>query len=548
MPDLSPVRPNFVVILADDLGFGDLGSFGGESCGPALDQLAYGGLRMTQMYNCARCCPSRASLLTGLYPHQAGVGDMTQPLEHPSYQGYLRYDGLTIAEVLRDSGYRTYMSGKWHVGRDYVWGRPGTWVMAGAATQPRPVDRGFDHHFGTLTGAGSYYAPDTLIRDDTFLDFSELAEDFYYTDAITDHAVGCIRDAAASGQPFFLYVAHVAPHWPLHALERDVARFRGQYLAGWDVVRAERFRRQVAMGILPDDTRLAPRTRLAVPWRDVPDPKWEDARMAAYAAQIYRMDVGVRRIVAELEHLNLSSNTLVLFISDNGGSAERLEARGELPGPLALTRSGEHVTAGNVVGLLPGPASTFMSYDAGWANVSNAPFRLFKTWVHEGGIATPFVAYWPGVIKGGSIIHEPAHFVDITATIADLAGATWPRERDGRQVQRPSGESFAAALRGQGWERQEPIYWEHEGNRAVRAGAWKLVAQYGRTWELYNMDRDRSEQTDMAGDRPEVVRELDGLYTTWARRAGVVDWGTVRQWMRTLRPSMNWSWVVHGEE
>lgn len=520
------MRPNFVVIMADDMGFSDLGCFGSEIRTPNLDQLATDGLRLTQMYNNARCCPTRASLLTGLYPHQAGIGHMVTDLGALSYQGYLNDSCVTIAEALRLAGYRTLMSGKWHVGGSYLIGEE--W-SPGAPGYPRPVDRGFDQHYGTLTGHGSYFYPHTLVKNETFV---QPDEDFYYTDAITDEAVAMIDAAVRDEQPFLLYIAHVAPHWPLHAVAEDIDRYRTTYREGWEVLRARRHRRLQSLELIDADWPISPRDEFCPPWSTTPHKDWESARMAVYAAQVDRTDQGVGRVVSKLRDTGSLDDTLVIFLSDNGGCAELLAEDGpQQAGPGLLyhrTPDGRAVRAGNSPDVWPGSDDTFMSYGLPWANASNSPFRLFKHWVHEGGISTPFIAHWPAVIGAGRITHEPVHVTDVMATLLDLSAATYPAMYEGRKVFPLEGESFAPLLRGKEWSRTNPICWEHEGNRAVRQGRWKLVSKYPGGWELYDMERDRTETVDLSRQHPAQAAEMAAVYFRWAERVGVTDWDELR--------------------
>ncbi|MDQ3699734.1 MAG: sulfatase-like hydrolase/transferase, partial [Chloroflexota bacterium] len=326
MSETAAGRPNIVVILVDDMGYSDIGCYGSEIRTPHLDGLASGGLRLTQMYNGARCCPTRAALLTGLYAHQTGIGHMVNDLGAPAYQGFLNDRCVTIAEALRPAGYRTIMSGKWHVGGQYST-QPADW-KAGQPGFPRPTDRGFDHHFGTLAGAGSYFNPHTLMRDGEYVEPE--GEDFYYTDAIGDEAAGQIERAAADGVPFFLYAAFTAPHWPLHARPEDIVRNRRRYRDGWDALRASRHARLKELGLLSGAWPLSPRDSQAPDWADVPDQDWEDARMAVYAAQVESLDASIGKILEALRAHGLDSNTLVMFLSDNGGCAELLREDGPL--------------------------------------------------------------------------------------------------------------------------------------------------------------------------------------------------------------------------
>ncbi len=527
-------RPNIVLILADDMGFSDIGCFGSEILTPNLDRLGREGVRFTQMYNCARCCPSRASLLTGLHPHQAGIGHMGGNLGDPAYLGRLSDSSVTIAETLGAAGYSTIMAGKWHIGGDYDALRPETWRVRDEQ-HPWPLDRGFDHFYGTLEGWSNYFNPHTLTHDDETIQAE--GDSYYYTDAISDYAAETIRKSASSPKPFFLYVAYNAPHWPLQALPEDIERYRGRYAKGWDAARTDRHERMIEMGILDSKWPISPRDGQAPPWSDVSAKEWEDARMAFYAAQVDRLDQGIGRILDALREQGLEDNTLVMFMSDNGGCAEFLEENGWLENKMPPTRDGRRIRLGNRKEFVPGPEETFMSYDLPWANLSNAPFRLYKHWVHEGGISTPFVAYWPGAAEPGSTVHQPCHFADIMPTCLDAAGASYPEEFNGNQITPVEGESLVPLFRNESasWRRDEPICWEHEGNRAVRLGEWKLVSKYPNDWELYNMNDDRTELNDQAAKQKALVKEMAGMHESWATRCGVLPREDVLCRIRSLR-------------
>lgn len=518
-------RPNIILILCDDMGYSDIGCFGSEIRTPHVDRMAWRGIRFSQMYNCGRCCPSRASILTGLYPHQAGVGDMVQDRGDGPYQGFLNDRCATVAEILRQAGYRTLIVGKWHVGGAWP-RRPGPQWRVHDPRKPLPPDRGFDDWYGIPTG-GSYFNPSPLMHNH---DFVEAGDDFYTTDAYTTAALAMIDRAVADGKPFFLHVCYNAPHWPLHARAEDIARYRGTYAKGWDHCRTARHEQLKWQDVLSRKWDISPRDEDAPPWQDVPSKDWQDARMAVYAAQVDRVDQNVGRIVANLQQHGIEHNTLVMFLSDNGGSAEFLAENGRKEMELPFTRDGRRVRVGNVEGLEPGGPDTFQSYGLPWANVSNTPFRLFKHWVHEGGIATPFIAYWPeGISETASVFHEPAHVVDIVATCLDVAGCPYPDEIGGREILPIEGESFAGVFAGRPWRRQQPIFWEHEGNQAVRMGQWKLVSRYERRrWELYDMSEDRTELDDLAEKNAARVAKLQAAYDEWADRCGVLPWEQVR--------------------
>jgi arylsulfatase A-like enzyme len=530
-----PKGPNIVLILSDDMGFSDLGCFGGEIHTPNLDRLAANGLRFTQFYNTARCCPTRASLLTGAYPHQAGVGHMMEDKGLDGYRGDLSSRCATIPEALRPAGYRSYAVGKWHVTRH---------MKPDGPRHNWPLQRGFDRYYGTLTGSGSYYDPGTLTRDNTaispFADTEYRPKDFYYTDAITDNATRFLaehgRDPA--DQPFFLYVAYTAAHWPMQARERDIARYRGRYDAGYEPIRKARFERAKKLGVIAANCELAP---TAGEWDKVKNKAWEARCMEVYAAMVEVMDEGVGRIVAELERQKRLDDTLILFLQDNGGCAEAIGrspnvARPDQPAfpPIPAdavrsevrprqTREGMPMLTGK--GVMPGPADTFIAYGEGWANVSNTPFREYKHWVHEGGISTPLLAHWPARIKAkGELRHQPGHLIDLMATCLDVAGAKPLTERDGEKLLAPEGKSLVPAFDGKPIER-DALFWEHEGNRAVRAGKWKLVAKGPAAgWELYDLEADRAELHDLAARHPEQARELAAKWEAWAKRANVLPW------------------------
>ncbi len=517
-------QPNIILILADDMGFSDIGCFGSEIATPNLDRLAAGGARFSQMYSFARCCPSRAALLTGLYPQQAGVGHMVNNRGTRAYQGYLRDDAVTIAEVLKGAGYQTMMSGKWHVGGYLPALEPETW-QPGSDGFPSPLTRGFDRFFGTLVGAGSFFYPHALSEDGEFL--SEYPDDFYYTDAISDKAAEMIAASQQNDAPFFLHVAYTAPHWPLHALPEDIAKYEGQYRGGWDALRQARHEELNSRGILDPTWDISPRDADSHPWADEQHSDWEDLRMATYAAMIDRMDQGIGRILAQLEALDIADNTMIVFLSDNGGCAEYLAEDGFVSSHVPQLPDGTSVQLGNRRDLLPGPADTYMSYDLPWANASNSPFRLYKHWVHEGGISSPCIVHFPAGVAANSLVHSPVQFIDVLPTFAELAGAAYPSEYGGQSIQPGAGESFLPALEQSDWQRQNPLYWEHEGNRALRIGEWKLVSKHPGAWELYNMIEDRTELNDLSAGEAQRVREMSALYDVWARRCEVRAWPLV---------------------
>ncbi|MBN2584141.1 MAG: arylsulfatase [Planctomycetes bacterium] len=478
-------RPNFVLIMADDMGYSDLACFGGTIRTPNLDRLASEGIAYTSFYNTPRCCPSRAALMTGLYPHQAGMGWMTAlNMGLDGYEGNLNRRCRTIAEVLKPAGYRSYMCGKWHLSRREE-GLP----------DARPLSRGFDRFFGTTAGGGSYWNPKPLLLG------TEPAprdpETFYYTDAISDHACAFLdehyRDTPEA--PLFAYVAYTAPHWPLHAKPEDIDRYRGKFSKGWDVLRQEKYERMLGRKLLEKGWGLSGRDAEVPAWDSLPAEKREefDLRMAIYAAQVDCMDQGIGRIMQCLRRHGAADDTLVLFLSDNGGCHE--EIHWQTP-ELALF----------------GTDKSYESYGRPWANYSNAPFRMFKSWVHEGGIATPLVAHWPnGITTPGTVSRRPGHITDIMPTFCELAGARYPAGGDDR-VHELVGTSMAPGFCGGNYDR-ERMFWEHEGNRGIRMDSWKLVADgVDGPWELYDMEADRTELRNLAAADP---RRVEAMAAQW---------------------------------
>ena len=514
-------RPNIVLMMADDMGYSDVGCYGGEIHTPNIDRLAAAGLRFTQFYNTARCCPTRAALMTGLYPHQTGVGHMTSDRGHAGNRGFLNDRCVTIAEVLGAHGYRTLMTGKWHAS-------PFDFRTRDVAThrQVWPLQRGFDAFYGTLAGGGSFFNPPGL------MDGNELVRpdspDYYYTDRISDKAVEYVRRCGDEEKPFFVYVAYTSPHWPLHALPRDIAKYEGVYDKGWDALRSERLRRMTRMDIVDARWELTARDAAVPRWEEAEHKSWEALRMAVYAAQIDRMDQGIGRIVDALEETGEVDNTLIFFLADNGGCAEELYRDTDWLMNCGIidekSPDGQPMQIGNEPSVRPGPADTFASYGVPWANASNTPFRLYKHWVHEGGIASPLIVHWPARIKArGELRHQPGHVIDIMATCADVAGAEYPDQFKGQPITPLAGESLVPAFDDRPIGR-EAIYWEHEGNRAVRTDNWKLVAQHDGPWELYDLAADRTEVNDLADEHPERARQMQAMYQRWADRYGVLPW------------------------
>lgn len=527
--------PNIVLIMSDDMGYSDIGCYGSEIHTPNLDKLAAGGVRMTRFYNTARCCPTRASLLTGLYPHQAGVGHMVNDRGQDGYRGDLNTNCVTIAEVLSQVGYSTYIAGKWHVTKhDEVDGPKFNW----------PLHRGFDRFYGTIHGAGSFWEPSSLVRDDTMITVPtdkeyQPEETYYYTDAISDNASRYINEHNAE-KPFFLYVAYTAAHWPMHARPCDIARYKGKYDEGYEAIRKRRLAKMKKLGVVKPDAEMSEQ---AGNWSKVDDKKWEAACMEVYAAMVDSMDQGIGRIVKSLKDKGLFDNAIIFYLQDNGGCAEGC-GRGGGPNPRKdkpsfepvppgqqlyfgsapkRTRDGWEVRKGHV---MPGPADTHIGYGKNWANVSNTPFREYKHWVHEGGISTPLIVSWPARIKTkGRLRHQSGHLIDIMATCVDAAGANYPKKYKGQKIKPMEGKSLLPVFVKNKAPRREAIYFEHEGNRAIRQGKWKLVAKgkKGR-WELYDIEADRSELHDLADEQPGRVKKMADMWQAYAERTNVIPW------------------------
>ena len=508
-------RPNVILMMADDMGFSDLGCYGSEIETPHLDGLAGSGIRFTQFYNTARCCPTRASLLTGLYPHQAGIGHMMRDYGVPGYRGDLNRRCVTIAEALKPTGYHTLMCGKWHI------------TPLNGSKQNWPRQRGFDRFFGTIHGAGNFFNPVTLTRENKLIEPE--SEKFYYTTALGDQAAKFIKEYGLKGDPFFLYVAFTSPHWPLHARDKDIGKYKGRYDTGWDQLRTERHKRMMEMGLVDEKWPLTPRDERVLPWTQALHKAWHARRMEVYAAQVDAMDQAVGRILRKLRQMGLEENTLILFLADNGGCAEEIQPRAKGLHIPRKTRDGRPVQVGNVTSVMPGPEETYQSYGVPWANASNTPFRLYKHWVHEGGIATPLIAHWPaGIAQAGSITHQPGHLIDIMATCLDLAQAEYPTRYGDHGIIPLEGKSLVPVLEGRERKPHEAIYWEHEGNRAVRQGNWKLVSRYrkatGGKWELYDLDADRAEMNNLIEKYPKKAAEFVQRYKAWAERTNVEPW------------------------
>ena len=548
-------KPNILIILADDLGWSDLGCYGGEIRTPNLDSLAAGGLRFTQFYTSTRCCPSRASLLTGLYPHQAGIGLMTsdQAAKYPGagdkgeafpgYRGALNANCVTIAQVLKPTGYRTAAAGKWHVGN----------------SEP-PTKRGFDDFYGFVGGYGvDSWEPRMMKRlPEGRPQRSYQPGEFFATDAITDHALDFLADMRKAGAPWLLYVGYQAPHFPVQSKREDMTGYPEIYARGWDKIREQRLTKQKKIGLLPESTALTPRSKITHPvasrrlgsWTDDGNnPAWDSLpadrradlaqRMAVFAGMVTGMDRNIGRLIADLRASGQLDNTLILFLSDNGACAEwepfgfeMLPTPNPVPGnginqgtqalPNKLYRGDELATMGQ--------AGSFPSYGSGWANACNTPWRLYKHYGHEGGIGTPLIAHWPAAVgkdkDNGRFVREPAHLIDLMATCVDITGAKYPAEWIGKKILPMEGVSLRPLLAPSAGNpaslSPRLLAWEHEGNRAIREGQWKLVSLATAPWELYDMEADRVEMNDLAASQPERVKDMSAKWEVWAKRTNVL--------------------------
>ena len=481
-PD-SDARPNIVLIMADDMGFSDIGCYGGDVMTPNLDRLAAEGLRFTQFYNNAKCDTTRASLLTGLYPRRQGK--------------LLQQNMVTLGEALGAAGYQTSLSGKWHLGHD---------------DQTHPFLRGFDRYYGLLDGCCNFFNPvqrdpdfkggrvRVFGHDDEYI--TSFPKDYYTTDAFTDHAVESIQEFSKADVPFFLHVCYTAPHYPLHAKPEDIAKYKGKYMMGWEELRKQRFKRQQEMGLADDSWHLSETDRRSYAWEEA-NQEWEDLRMAVYAAMIDCMDQNIGRILKTLESTGELDNTVILFLSDNGGCAEEPGGRNDKA--------------------VPGVKEFYTAVGPAWGWAQNSPFRRYKAWAHEGGITTPLIVYWPKHVKAGSITRQPGHLIDMMPTLLEIAGGTYPEEFEGNKILPVEGKSLVPVFKGQQREPHQSLCWEWAGNRAVRFGQWKLVLdKRDKQWELYDLSVDRTEMNNLAAEKPELVNDLQGIWFDWARRTGVI--------------------------
>lgn len=532
----SAARPNIVLILADDLGYSDLGCYGGEIRTPNIDSLASNGVRYTQYYNTSRSCPSRASLLTGLTPHMAGVGHMVKERPYVGYKGSIASNTVTLAEALKTAGYQTAMTGKWHVTNS---------TDPSGSKENWPLQRGFDYFYGTLGGHGSFFDPKTLCDGNTPV---RAEGDYYYTEAITEHAKEYIARMSGKQDPFFLYVAYTAPHYPIQARKEYIDRYKGHYVAGWDSLRVRRYERMLEMGILPSGTKLSDKDEQCYDWKDEKYRLWQQNRMEVYAAMVEQMDQGVGDIVAELRRQGKLENTMIIFMSDNGASNEghlynTVERTGAPWKDRMIpdsTLDGRKVFPGDFPDHELGGPDTYGSYGPQWAHLSVTPFRRYKSWMHEGGICTPMIVSWQARITDCGAFRKGVYsIIDIMPTFLDVARAAYPDSIRGQKTLPITGVSMLPGLTKGMDSNNRTLYWEHEGNRAMRQGRWKLVSEYPGSWktlrsyptkgdwELYDLETDRTEMNDLAAQYPERVKQMVEAWEDWARQSQVEDWKTI---------------------
>jgi arylsulfatase A-like enzyme len=525
-PPAAPRRPNIVLIMADDLGFSDLGCYGSEIHTPNLDYLANNGLRYTQFYNTSRCCPTRASLLTGLYNQQAGIGKMTFAEDQPGYRGHLSENAVTLAEVLQSSGYKTAMVGKWHVSNTFeqkskqeqlAWLNHQKDFGDFSPVSQTPTSRGFERYFGNLWGVVDFFDPFSLVSGTQPI--KSVPKNYYHTEAIHDTAVSYIQSFAKTKAPFFLYVAETAPHWPLMALPEDIAKYQDTYKVGWDAIRQARYAKMVKLGLIdPAKTKLSERTKKELTWENNPDKAWDARAMAVHAAMIDRMDQGIGRLIKTLRETGQLDNTLILFLSDNGASPENCANYGAGFDRPSETRDGRKILYDTQKQAITGDELSYASIGERWANVANTPYQYWKAESYEGGVHTPMVAFWPKGIqaKKGSFSPQVAHVMDFMPTLVELAGATYPKVYKGKPILPFTGASLVPSFAGNPSTGRD-LFNEHFGARYARSGHWKLVSSsQDSTWHLFNLEADQTETKDLAAQYPDKVQQLDRLWHQWA--------------------------------
>ncbi|MDR2384178.1 MAG: arylsulfatase [Tannerella sp.] len=523
-------RPNILIILADDLGYSDIGCYGGEINTPNLDRLAKNGLRFTRFYNAGRSCPTRASLLTGLYPHQAGIGRMTFDNHLPGYRGTMTHDGVTIAEVLKEAGYQTGMIGKWHVAETPLRSDQRQWLAHQvqynefAPKDNYPTHRGFQDFYGTIYGVVNYFDPFSLVCGEEPV--PTVPDDYYSTIALSDSASAYIRRYAKSDKPFFMYLSYHAPHWPLHALPEDIKKYEDIYKVGWEAIRQQRYERIKKSGLLGKGDFLSSR-QFSDLWEENPSQEWDARAMAVHAAMVDRMDQGIGKVIDMLEKTGELDNTLIFFMSDNGCSNENCQmfSEGENDRPAEM-RNGEKIIYPKNKEVLPGPQNVYAAIGPKWANVANTPFRFWKARAYEGGICTPMIIHWPkgNKQKKGSATTLMGHVIDLMATCLDVSGAIYPSEYNKHKIIPFRGISLQPILKTGTREGHHELCFEHFNERAlIDASGWKIVkGSNAKEWELYNLNEDRTEMHNLAGKYPEKVAGMEKRYLAWEEKTMVV--------------------------
>ncbi len=508
-------RPNIMIIMVDDMGYSDLACYGGEVQTPNIDQLATKGIRFTQMHNCARCCPTRASLLTGHYPQQAGINGMGVNMS---------MNAATIAEVLKENGYHTGMSGKWHLSQtkpledktEHL-----RWLAHRSDHGPfsplenYPCNRGFQEHWGVIWGVVDHFDPFSLVHNEAPI--KEVPDDFYMANFVTQKSIDLIEEYGKDKKPFFLYVAHTAPHWPLHALPEDIEKYKDTYKDGWEVIREKRYRRMVEIGLIDSVTYKLPENSSGKKWADCEKKDYEAACMSVHAAMIDRVDQGVGQIIQKLKETGQYENTLIFVLSDNGASYERGYPPGfDRPG---FTRDSTIIEYNSDH---PGAETTWDYLGNAWASASNTPFRFWKKESYEGGSATPFIVHWPKGLKGkeNTINRGVTHVIDILPTCLELSKSSYPKMINGEKTIPPSGKSLLPLLYGKTKAIHDTLYWEHEGGRAIRVGDWKMSALPKGNWELFDLAKDHTETVDLSQQFPEKVKQLDEAWQAWTEKVG----------------------------
>jgi len=515
----QPEKPNILLIMVDDMGFSDLGCYGGEINTPNIDKLAEEGIRFTQMHNCARCCPTRAALLTGQYPQKAGINGMGVNLS---------MNTATIAEVLQENGYHTGMTGKWHLSTtrgmdDHI--QQLEWLAHRRENGPfsplenYPCNRGFDEHWGVIWGVVDYFDPFSLVHNEEPI--KEVPDDFYMTDFITEKTLELLDTYKDDDKPFFLYMAHNAPHWPLQAHPEDIARYKGKYDEGWEVLRVNRYQRMLEMGLIDSSAYHLPENSSGRSWEECKNKAYESACMEVHAAMVDRVDQGIGMVIQKLKDNGQYDNTIIFILSDNGASYERGYPPGfDRPGftrdSTIIEYNSEH----------PGAENTWNYIGTAWASAVNTPFRYWKKESYEGGSSTPLIVHWPAGLKGkeNSLNHGVAHVIDILPTCLKLADVNYPDMINGQVALKPAGISMLPMFNDESVVLHDTLFWEHEGGRAIRTGEWKMSSLPGKEWELFRIIEDHTEMNDLAATCPDVVTELDAAWRRWAHSLEIAAW------------------------